>query len=125
MVLRTIAMAMGIIAGTLELAIGLFSYFLDTDGLAILLMLVSAITGVMGAVRVRNKPLKGSIWMASAGIVLILALFLSTNKNSVLMMPPSSLYTLNYRLRPFYLSPLAALFIVGAILGWQSNNQSR
>ena len=63
----------------------------------------------MGAGIVRSKPLKGSGLMAVAGIVLISVMFLSffvVSSSEVLGLPIE-----------LYLSPPAALFYVGAILG--------
>jgi hypothetical protein len=72
MVLRTVAMVLGIIGGVYGLIGGsIITAFISSSsnisliykGIALLLALIPPITGVMGAAIVRNKPLLGSSLM--------------------------------------------------------------
>ncbi len=78
MVLKTVAMVMGVVAGTLSLIVGLRGYFLF-NSLVATFVLASAIAGIVGAGIVISQPLKGSILMAVAGIVIICVMFLGYN----------------------------------------------
>jgi len=114
MVLRTVAMVLGIIGGVYGLMVGLIggggitAAFLSSSsstsllysGIALLIVLALAapIIGVMGAAIVRNKPLLGSNLMGGSGIVM--------GALGLIIFPLS-----------FPLVPPAAFFLVGAILG--------
>lgn len=121
MVLKTIAMVVGIIGGVYGLIAGLIGVaifvpllFVSTSTsiiykvlpwlLALLLALAPPITGVVGAGIVRSKPLIGSGLMAAAGIVMIFILLTVASVGVLLPML-------------FFLIPPASLFLVGAILG--------
>ncbi len=108
MVLRTVAMVLGIIGGVYGLMVGLIgggivaalvsNASLSYSGIALLLALVPPIIGVVGAAIVRNKALLGSSLMGVSGIVLA-AVVIITFPFGVALVPP------------------AALFIAGAIVG--------
>ncbi|HEY9666858.1 MAG TPA: hypothetical protein V6C91_08630, partial [Coleofasciculaceae cyanobacterium] len=81
MVLRTVAMVLGIIGGVYGLMVGLIgggivaalfsNASLIYSGIALLLALIPPIIGVVGAAIVRNKALLGSSLMGISGIVLV------------------------------------------------------
>jgi hypothetical protein len=103
MVLKTVAMVLGIIGGVYGLIGGivatlLSSAFLNHSGVVLFLALVLSIVGIVGAAIVRNKTLLGSTLMGISSIVLA-ALFIITF--------PSG-FTLIFS---------AALFLTGAIVG--------
>ena len=114
MVLRTVAMVLGIIGGVYGLIGGsIITAFISSSsnisliykGIALLLALIPPITGVMGAAIVRNKPLLGSSLMGGSGIVMGALGFIA--------LPIG-----------FPLVPPAAFFLVGAILGVSGKVQS-
>lgn len=109
MVLRIVAMVMGVVAGTLGLIQGLSDLF--RLSLVATFVIASAIAGVVGAGIVGSQPLKGSVLMAVAGIALLCVMFLAYNNG------------FGSQIRGDLISP-AALFLVAAILGYQSRNQS-
>jgi hypothetical protein len=111
MVLRTVAMVLGIIGGVYGLMVGFIgggitAAFLSSSsnasliysGIALLLALAPPIIGVVGAAIVRNKPLLGSSLMGVSSIVM------------------GALGIITFPLG-FALVPPAAFFLVGAILG--------
>jgi hypothetical protein len=110
MVLRTVAMVLGIIGGVYGLIMGLIgggitAAFLSSSSnasliysaIALLLGLAPPIIGVVGAAIVRNKPLLGSSLMGVSSIVMGTLGFIFP--------------------LAFVLAPPAAFFLVGAILG--------
>jgi hypothetical protein len=109
MVLRTVAMVLGIIGGVYGLMVGLIgggitaallssNASLIYSGIALLLALAPPIIGVVGAALVRNKPLLGSSLMGVSSIVMG-ALGIITFPLGSALVPP------------------AALFLAGAIVG--------
>jgi hypothetical protein len=112
MVLRTVAMVLGIIGGVYGLMMGLIgggitaallyssnnaSVILIYSGIALLLGLAPPIIGVVGAAIVRNRPLLGSSLMGVS---------------SILMGALGFMFPLG-----FVLAPPVVFFLVGAILG--------
>ena len=121
MVLRTVAMVLGIIGGVYGLMVGLIgggitaalltsntsltsktsltsNTSLIYSGIALLLALTPPIIGVVGAAIVRNKALLGSSLMGVSGIVMGVLGFITFPFG-------------------FALLPPAALFLTGAIVG--------
>jgi hypothetical protein len=108
MVLKTVAMVLGIIGGVYGLITGLIgggivatllsNASLSYSGIALLLALVPPIIGLVGAAIVRNKTLLGSTLMGISGIVLAALVIITFPLGFIFVLP-------------------AALFLAGAIVG--------
>lgn len=115
MVLRTVAMVLGIIGGVCGLMVGggITVAFLPSpsntsliySGIFLLLALAPPIVGVVGATIVRNKPLLGSSLMGGSGIAMGALGFISFPLGIPFTFP-------------------ASFFLVGAILGASGKFQS-
>jgi hypothetical protein len=115
MVLKTVAMVLGIIGGVYGLMTGLIgggivaallsNASLSYSGIALFFALVPPIVGIVGAAIVRKKTLLGSTLMGISGIVLVALVIITFHLGFIFIFP-------------------TALFIAGAIVGVIGKYQS-